>query len=1142
MSTCARLFRQAEALKSDVADGTGDTWTTRQKLQNVYQQLLITDLEYALDKKVEQDLWNFAFKNQINSLQIKVKDKSNPKRHEVQANYNVFLEAASGFYLQLLQELCSAFYLDLPCHVKSSRLGILNEHNPNHRRIIQPQLSSCHYICQHCLVHLGDIARYRNQNTQAHTYYRHAAQLVPSNGQPYNQLAILAAGKGDQLATVFYYVRSIAVKHPFPASVTNLQMSFTKMIDKDELKTHKITPVELVFFFIQFHALIYLAADLQRAANMKDKLVEHFKMHINQESFTSQQLIQLVIINLFALHHIKNPEDHFQGENGDGGDTKQLCYSGDEELSWNLVFSFNMSVLSLLLHFMPSKSEQKAREHVNLPAIKIILDWLIHQPAIFEDPIVQEKSYVWPKLAKIMNVIQHRDKVEDSMANLPTQEDFNLQGFIPLGKAHSSLDFVKGQKMKIDEEVHSKLRIERLLEHGKWLSDNVPSIMKLERKPNAVKKIRFNSPIQKEDRPELAVTQLPPAPQPQTKSTTKPKAETKKDATHSHKDSNVTVQKLPDNPQQAMQKSPERRVEIKIDAKMQSVAVQAMPKKDVEKSVKIVEDKKDTQKSPKRNQDSGRGSQKNRGGRGDGKSPAVVPGHSPKQSPKQIRRQMGPQTAVQITGQQLDQMQHTQLQQSLQQQQQQQQSVMQHAGFGALSGQPRQQVPHPTLGQPLPQRAALMSGVSQNQQQQTSVPGSVHPFVNAMIGQSGPQMPGQITQQQQLQQHALQQQQQQQHLQQQQQFLHQQQYHQQQQQQHVQQQLQQHLPQQQQQQQNHPQLQYQTQHLQQQQQQQQQLQKQPASRQQMVPPLRDAMLGQRVDQMPEQRMQSNQQMFGYMPSSLKLPIPNQNLATQYPSNPMGMMNPQQMPPTDQDLQQMTLQQVEAMISASQQALYNTNLMNMQGQKRADFQREPSDENMLDFNQLERDLKFTENDDDMPFPKFMEPPESCAISRPSPSRLAMSFPIISTNTTDNFPGFQESSSSSLFPTASDLNVSAGDNTKSGSYSLFNSPWTASESDGLNLTSSPFSSRSASSHTSPRHSPLPESFGSSSTLGLGWGSENTTWGSPSTAQLSSSPTSTLLPSNIQSIWSSPPSLSGLTPLEQLLQQQQQQQRNT
>ncbi|XP_002733071.2 uncharacterized protein LOC100374765 [Saccoglossus kowalevskii] len=1119
MSTSARLFRQAEALKADVSDGVGDPWTTRQKLQNLYQQLLIGDLEYALDKKVEQDLWNYAFKNQINSLQIKVKDKSNPKRHEVQSSLTLFLEAASGFYLQLLQELCSAFHLDYPCHVKSSRLGILNEHNPNHRRIVQPQLSSCHYISQHCLVHLGDIARYRNQNAQAHTYYQHAAQLVPSNGQPYNQLAILAAGKGDQLATVFYYVRSISVKHPFPAAVTNLQMAFSKMIDKDELKTHKITPVELVFFFVQFHALIYLGTDLQRAVNMKDKLVEHFRMHINQESFTSQQLIQIVVINLFALHHIKNPYDHLQGENGDAGsgDGKQLCYSGDEDLSWNQVFSFNMSLLSLLLHFMPSKSEQKAREHINLPAVKLIVDWLINQAGIFTDPIIAEKSYIWPKLAKILNVIQFRDRVDRSFENVPVEEDFNLQGFVPLSRPHSSLDFNKGRKMKIGEEIQNKLRIERLIGDAKWLNDNVPCVMKVEKRPNATK-IKFNSAVHHEEKKQELLHTVPlkqqlnkpvsakqknepvpvkskdisvkqwnetnPVKQKTELNAVKPIAEPKRTE-------NITTikaaPKIAESLQQNSQQSPERKVEINLNTKTQSVAVQAMPNKDLDKHcVKIIEVKKDMQKSPKRNQDSGRSSQKNRH-RGEDKTtiPGYVQGQSPKQSPTIGKRQVTAQSK-QMTGQQYDQAQSAPASQV--QLSQLQLMQMQHQGFTAPN------VQHPMLGQPLTQiqRSAYIQSLQQNQHQSQQQAG---PFVAPMVGQNIPGMQSQMQQQQQQQQqqHPQKQQMQQLQLQQQKQFQQQQQ----------QQSQQQQFPQQQQ-----P---FNTQF---QPQQQFQSQQQQQGSQQMLHQMREQLMSQRVDQMSEQR---GQQFPSYQAGQGDMPTDNQ---MQY-ANHMGLGN------QNHSSHPTTLQELEAMIQTNQAliASFQPHTFNLP--------RESSDENMLDFNQLEQDLKFTENDDDMPFPKFVEPPAPTVITRPT----RVGYPGISEESS-NFPVYQDPSSSSLFPTASD---SGSENPKGSAFSLFNSPWTASETDCLNLISSPFSSRSASSHTSPRHSPLPDSFGGSN-LGLGWSSDAGAWGSPNRPSLSSSPTSSLLPSNIQSIWSSPPSSSGPTPLEQLLQHQQQQQRNT
>ena len=41
---------------TDSSKTTSETWVTRQKLEDLYKKLLLIDLEYALDKKVEQEL------------------------------------------------------------------------------------------------------------------------------------------------------------------------------------------------------------------------------------------------------------------------------------------------------------------------------------------------------------------------------------------------------------------------------------------------------------------------------------------------------------------------------------------------------------------------------------------------------------------------------------------------------------------------------------------------------------------------------------------------------------------------------------------------------------------------------------------------------------------------------------------------------------------------------------------------------------------------------------------------------------------------------------------------------------------------------------------------------------------------------
>ncbi|XP_041133467.1 protein SMG7 isoform X8 [Polyodon spathula] len=473
MNLCTQYLRQAEALKVDMTDsklGPAEVWTSRQALQDLYQKMLVTDLEYALDKKVEQDLWNHAFKNQITTLQSQAKNRANPNRSEVQANLSLFLEAASGFYTQLLQELCTVFNVDLPCRVKSSQLGIISNKQTNTSAIVKPQPSSCSYICQHCLVHLGDIARYRNQTSQAESYYRHAAQLVPSNGQPYNQLAILASSKGDHLTTVFYYCRSIAVKFPFPAASTNLQKSLSKALEsRDEIKTKWSVP-DFVKAFIKFHGHVYLSKSLEKLNTLREKLEEQFQKLILQKAFSSQQLVHITVINLFELHHLRD----FSSE------TDNHSYSQDEQLSWIQLLALFMSFLGVMCsRALLNKNREETLGECPLPAIKVSLDWLKLRP-VFHECSVNERQHIWPWLASLLNSFQAKEGDVSGASETPLPEEFELQGFLALRPALRNLDFFKGHQgiVVVDKEGQQlRTRHQTLICLGKWVAENHPRLL-----------------------------------------------------------------------------------------------------------------------------------------------------------------------------------------------------------------------------------------------------------------------------------------------------------------------------------------------------------------------------------------------------------------------------------------------------------------------------------------------------------------------------------------------------------------------------------------------------------------------------------------------------------------------------------------
>jgi hypothetical protein len=115
---------------------------------------------------------------------------------------------------------------------------------------------------------------------EAKQYYSHAIRLVPYLGHPYNQLGILLeTTRTNQLATVFYYMRSISVRYAFPLASTNLENFFNKLIEvplsrfmpsittstntsiANEVKSVpiKLPHMDLIALFLQINAMLYFS-------------------------------------------------------------------------------------------------------------------------------------------------------------------------------------------------------------------------------------------------------------------------------------------------------------------------------------------------------------------------------------------------------------------------------------------------------------------------------------------------------------------------------------------------------------------------------------------------------------------------------------------------------------------------------------------------------------------------------------------------------------------------------------------------------------------------------------------------------------------------------------------------------------------
>jgi len=354
---------------------------SRTRLRDIYKTLLVKDLELSLDQKIEQELWNNCYKNPINQLQEKQKSKITKAeiRQEALHHLTELLESAYGFYLRLLDEICEVYELELPNRATERQLKMMPNILPKSLgELSLPRQASSRYIAQHCLVHLGDIARYRHKHNMADSYYRKAAFLVPSNGQPYNQLAILSAGSSDMLQTVFFYFRAMHVKCPFPGSKVNLERALEKVLKSAKSKTaqkqiSKISVLELIRLFLKFHAACYQneSVDNDDINDLQTRLVGAIEIHLSLGGLSRRQLLQMTFISIVNLHRSHQIENK--------------TYS-------SVLLNFLLSLLDLLIRPPVDPSR-------HLPSVLSILQFLDQ----YLEYVKENNCQVWPHLSIMLN-------------------------------------------------------------------------------------------------------------------------------------------------------------------------------------------------------------------------------------------------------------------------------------------------------------------------------------------------------------------------------------------------------------------------------------------------------------------------------------------------------------------------------------------------------------------------------------------------------------------------------------------------------------------------------------------------------------------------------------------------------------------
>lgn len=186
---------------------------------------------FAAAKEIEQVLWKPCFYRRIEDFRRRIRkyaaagagDRS-VRDHfaRVSADFQRFLAESAAFYDHLRV-----------AYTKGLGLALSSSHRSEDAAT---DAVKCRQSLHRCFVFLGDLARYRELHSHkakknfaaAESFYHQALALVPENGNPHNQLAVLATYVEAETVAVYRYCRSLLLAQPFATAEENLALLFER--------------------------------------------------------------------------------------------------------------------------------------------------------------------------------------------------------------------------------------------------------------------------------------------------------------------------------------------------------------------------------------------------------------------------------------------------------------------------------------------------------------------------------------------------------------------------------------------------------------------------------------------------------------------------------------------------------------------------------------------------------------------------------------------------------------------------------------------------------------------------------------------------------------------------------------------------